>query len=456
MNRNQKLSPIPEQWLKALSIRPPDFRALMATWMDPIVRRKGLSVYEEMLLDPQVYASLNLLKSAALSLDFNVAPRDDSDDAKGAEVAQEVQQMLEAFPGGVTEFMYNALSALEYGWSVTEVVWGATSDKKKWVPTKWVPLPQAVYGFELDDKTGDPIGVRTWFAPMSTGKVWPLENFFIMRWNSRFGAPYGRSQLMSAYEAWWIKQLIRRMRNTALDRFGSPLIFAKVPVGYDKKKRDAIREFIENLYAESGLVADDNVQIEIPQPGLGQGASQGFQAAIDYEDAQIAKGITGATLNANESRGTGTYAQAKVHQDNFLYLVARVSKMLEETIQRQIVDRYCRYNYNMAPEETPVVSFDSPETIDLGMMANVLTALAGIQAIDPAGSDNDWIREKLNLPPKQEDEEGGQQQPQDYSDYFRQLLNGYQDQDQESAQEPGGEPPSDEEYGEQGLTGRSS
>ena len=458
MNKKQQLSPIPPQWLKSLSIRPPDFRALIATWVDPVVRRKGLSIYEEMLLDPQVYASINLLKFATLSLEFTVAPRDDQKGAKADAISEEVQMMLESFPGGLMEFLYNTLSALDYGWSITELIWTANKDKK-WVPGKWVALPQSLYGFDIDETTGEPSAVKTWFAPMTKGQTWPLDNFFILRWNSRFGSPYGRSQLLSTYEAWWVKQLLKRMRNTTLDRFGTPLIIARVPKKFDENKRDELGSFIANLYAESGLIVDEDVSIEMPHQGAGQGAAQGFQAAIEYEDSQIAKGITGVTLNSNESRGTGTYAQARVHQDNFLYWVRRVSRMLEENIQRQIIDRYCRYNHGLDPEDTPVIRFATPESDNLNELVTTFVQAAGIGLVNPQDEDDKaWMRERLNFPAAS-DAGGGEEQG-SVSDLFKKLLEGYSAEDRAQTGAPAQEGDEDWEVDfqdeDKGLTGRAS
>jgi len=428
INKKQQLSPIPNSWIRGIAFRPPDFRALMATWSDPVVRRKGLSIYEEMLLDPQVSASLNLLKFAPLSLEYNVTPRD-SDDEDAAELADEVKRLLESFPGGFLEFLYSALSALEYGWSITELVWGANSDKK-WVPVEWIPLPQGVYGFEIDPDRGNPVGVKSWIDYYTHGEVYPLENFFILRWNARFGSPYGRSQLLSAYEPWWVKQLLRRMRNTALDRYGAPLLIAKVPTAYKNERRNVLKRWMENLYAESGLITDKDVDVEVLHSGVGQSAADGFQRAIEYEDSQIAKSITGAVLNANEAQSVGTYAQARVHQDNFLYWVRRVAKAVEQAVQEQIIDRYCRYNYGMEAKDTPVIHFADPEHDNIFELAQAIGQMLTMGVLDPS-KDSDWIREKLGFPPPPQDDSQSDAQG-DVSNLWEKYFKNITDGDDES------------------------
>lgn len=397
--KSSGVTPVPAQWVQSLSIRPPDFRALIATWTDPVTRRKGLGIYEEMLADPQVVASMDLLKYAALSLEWNISAQDDEDKSQVA-VAEEVDDLLKNWPGSLSEFLYHVLSALDYGFSITELTW--ESEDGVWRPTDWVSLPQALYGFTLDPNTARVKAVRTYFAPMQQGEDYPLEGFVILRWNSRYNAPYGRSQLMRAYEPWWMKQLLRRMRNTALDRFGVPLLGARVPPNTPDVDRKRLKQFLEELHAEAGLVFDNTYEVLPLTTGQGQAASEGFQRAIEYEDAQIAKAITGVSLNANESRGAGTYAQARVHQDNFLYWVNRVRQALESVIQEQIINRYVAYNHGLSAKDAPRISIQSPEGRDIQMAIQSLTAGSQLGLVVPH-LESGWMREELGFPAPSEE-----------------------------------------------------
>ena len=391
-NQGTGATPVPHNLLRALALRPPDFRALMASWADPVARRKGMAIYEEMLLDPMVAASLDLLKYAALSLEWSVTPGEDS--RKGRLAAEEVKEVLDHFPGGFTEFIYAISSAIEYGYSITELQW--ETEERVWFPRAWVPLPQPLYGFRLDEETGKPVAVVPLISQF--GKVeYPLEAFVIVVWNSRFGSPYGRSQLIRAYEAWWTKQLLRRMRNTTLDRYGAPLLVVRVPPNTPEEDRERLKAFLENLHAEAGLVANTTTEITPVHQGSGTSSAEGFQRAIEYEDAQIAKAIMGTVINANESRGTGTYAQARVHQDNFLYWVKRVSKTLEEAVNTQVIARYTQYNYGdeILP---PRFTFAPPEAEDLNLAASTLNSALAMGVLVPQ-LEADWIRARLNLPP---------------------------------------------------------
>lgn len=396
-NQGTGATAVPNTYLPYLALRPPDFRALVATWGDPVARRRGLAVYEEMLADPMVAASLDLLKWGALSLEWTVAPANDGDHGAHA-LAEEVGEVLDRWPGGFREFLYQALTALDYGYSITEVVWGANSEKR-WVPIKWTPLPQALYGFKVSQE-GEIEGVIPFLRQLSKAEPYPLEAFFILRWNARYGSPYGRSQLYRAYEPWWTKQLLRRMRSTALDRYGSPLMVVKVPPNAPESDRRALKEWLENLYAEAGLIVSNNYEVHPAHTGAAGSIAEGFQRAIEYEDAQIAKAITGVVLNANESRGTGTYAQSRVHQENFLYWVRRVKNMLEEAVQEQIVKRYVAYNYG-GDVKPPYFTIADPETENATLAATAIQTGLALGVVKP-DMEFGWIREKLGLPPASE------------------------------------------------------
>lgn len=396
--------PAPKDWLNYLNYRAPDLKAIQTDWVDDTVRRRGLSVISEMLLDAQVAASSDLLKYAILGLDITVSPPDGMEDDKEArEAADLVRKHLDLYPGGIKQLGLDLLSAADYGYAIVEPLWDTESKDGEWRISGHNSLPPALYGFKLDD--AGQIEKVTQFGALGTGSTnnqdYPLESFMIMRWNPRFGAPYGRSQLRRAFEPWWMKQLIRRMRNTTLDRFGAPLVFFRVPKNTGPADRKKLKSILENLWAESGAVIDEDYQIDLVS-GQGGAATQGFEQALLYEDAQISKAITGVSLNASESMGAGTYAQSKVHQDNFLYYVEYGAQLLANTYTSQLVPRICRYNLGTPADKLPVIKFEPVRTDDVMEKLQAIQAASQLNIVAPDLEYN-WMREAIGLPAAEDD-----------------------------------------------------
>lgn len=384
----------PRDWQQMLSYRAPDLRALQASWVDDVVRRRGIGVYEEMLYDAQVSSSSDLLKFAILSLKFSVNPPEGMEkDKQAIEAADLSKQVLDNFPGGMMQYCYELLSCSDYGYSITETLWKTGAND--WRPSGHMALPPALYGFKLDD--AGRISAVTQFNGVGVGRAdYPLEHFVYLRWNPRFGGPYGRSQLRKAYEPWWMKQLIRRFRNTTLDRFGAPLVFFKVPKGTGNQDRLKLKKILENLYAEAGAVIDSDYELQLIA-GEGAASASGFQEALMYEDAQIAKAITGVSLNANEAQGAGSYAQSKVHQDNFLYYVEYGSQILADALTGQLVSRVCQYNLGTPSEKMPILTFEPVRGDDVMLAVQALT-FASQNGLIATEKEFGWMRERLGLP----------------------------------------------------------
>lgn len=389
----------PRDWQQMLSFRAPDYRAVQASWVDDVVRRRGIGIYEEMLYDAQVSSSSDLLKFAILSLKWSINPPEGFEkDKQALEAADLSRQMLDNYPGGLSQYEYELLSCTDYGYSITENLWEA--DKDSWRPSGHISLPPALYGFKLDD-SGRISAVQQFNGVGNKKGEYPLEHFMVLRWNPRFGGPYGRSQLRKAYEPWWMKQLIRRFRNTTLDRFGAPLVFFKVPKGTGDQDRQKLKKILENLYAESGAVIDSDYELQLIS-GEGSAAASGFQEALMYEDAQIAKAITGVSLNANESMGAGTYAQSKVHQDNFLYYVESGAQLLGDALTNQLVRRICEYNLGTPSEKMPILTFEPVRGDDVMLAVQALTFAQQANIIAP-DKEFGWMRDRLGLPGANDD-----------------------------------------------------
>ncbi|MES4792798.1 MAG: hypothetical protein C4321_07215, partial [Chloroflexota bacterium] len=238
------------------------------------------------------------------------------------EVRDFVLWNLQSQQGPLDEVLDHLMSAFEYGYSLTAIRWGShPAWRRRWVIERLTPLPPSLFRprVETDGSVSGVVGPDGFLLE-------DPHSYIYVRWNPKFGSPYGRSQLLAAYEAWWNKTTLRRMRNLTLDRFGAPFITVRVAPTTEPQKREALAEQIRDFHSHGGAVLDDTDRIElITAPGTG---SADYQHALEYENLEILAAICGATLNASQS-ATGSYAQARVHQEMFLYQVQRLADTLE-------------------------------------------------------------------------------------------------------------------------------
>lgn len=95
---------------------------------DTLVGKKGLKVFDKLRLDDQVKAVLNTKKTARLSTRWKIVPYSNSIQDK--EIADFVLWNLKAMDGTLEADLYEILSALDYGFSITEIVWKILEEGK--------------------------------------------------------------------------------------------------------------------------------------------------------------------------------------------------------------------------------------------------------------------------------------------------------------------------------------
>ena len=96
---------------------------------DPVARRKGIKIYQEMTQDDQVKACLDLRKQARLSTPWNIVSAKEGD-ATADMYAEFVKHVFERMQGTFEDKLYQIYSATEFGFSVTEKVYEFLPDGK--------------------------------------------------------------------------------------------------------------------------------------------------------------------------------------------------------------------------------------------------------------------------------------------------------------------------------------
>ena len=94
---------------------------------DSLVGRKGIKIYREMKTDDQVKASLSIKKFARLSTPWDIKPADENN-ASSVEMADFIRYVLKNMKGTFEQDLLNILTAIEFGFSLSEKVFGIYKD----------------------------------------------------------------------------------------------------------------------------------------------------------------------------------------------------------------------------------------------------------------------------------------------------------------------------------------
>ena len=380
-----------------------------------LVRRKGLSLYHKMGMDEQVKAALHLKRISILNHDWEVLNPDGSPDLKETnEHVHFVKDALREIDGSFYKVAYNMLSALQYGFSVTEKVYEENLNPE------W---PGKVFLRTL--RTRDPASLR--FKQDTFGNVQsviqevhrgteageivvPMEKVAIYSYMGQFGNPYGTSDLEAAFRPWWAKDTAYKYLSMLLERYGIPPLFALFNAHrYTDSQVGELQDILENIQAAtSGTIpraGKDDLELWQPEVGLSRQSAQLFIDSIRKYDEDLARALLLPTMmGLTPDSNVGSMARSTVHFDVFMVVVDGIRKEFEEVvINEQIIKPLVALNYDLKPDEYPVFRFAPATAQAKAEMLKAWEELVGAGVVKRTKQDERHVRRLLGFPLKYEE-----------------------------------------------------
>jgi len=301
---------------------------------DVLFGKTGVSpdVFEEMLQDAHIYAKLEQLKDRVISMQWDVRPAGDS--RQEQEAADFVKDCLNTV--GVKQLMQDMMMAVEYGFSVVEVVW--KEEGGVWSPEKALGRKSSRFGFTAD-------GVLT----LSDGmKKIPLEQeykFIIHRNSPKNENPYGTPVLSKCYWPWMFKKAGFRYWLTVAEKYGVPTVLALFDSIDDTESRERAKELAENLYNIQSDAAVALANVDSVQVLETKGTSKDFSELIQICNTEISKAVTGEILTSDTS-SNGSYSLARQHLETLEMKSSKLAKAISETLCKTLVKWIVDLNFS--------------------------------------------------------------------------------------------------------------
>lgn len=362
---------------------------------DPLITFKGFRTIEKMLEDPQVAASLGLLRFSVLAGGYTVSPSD-ANDPEAVEIAKFVEYTLGEMTGTLEDSAWRILDALPRGFSLAEKVWTIYQDGpykgKMGIKTIKGKKPGA-WRFDLDE-FDNVLGIQSLNPGTSYGAVFPPEKFIRFAWSPEYENPYGQSILRAAYRHWWAKDATIKFWNVFNDKFGAPTVTGKYQPG---ESQDVINAVLKNLTAfqtDAAIAYPNDWEVALLE--VTRSGQSAYEAAVRYHDEQIALAITNQSLATNQhSKGGGSKAQGQVHQDALLVNEGMVKLRLEDVLNEQLIRPTVDYNFANASGKYPRLMFADLKPEDTQAIAEVLAEMIDRGVV---GNGEEWVRERLKFP----------------------------------------------------------
>jgi len=312
---------------------------------DLLVQRKGLVIYDDMKKDATVKAVLFVKKFTRLSTGFIIKPASES--PEDIAIADFYERQLEQMPGTFMKTLMGMMTALDYGYSIMEenyVFLNEGIDEGKIGLASVKSKKPHDFNFRLDDFSN----IEALIQEQNTNAevALPPDKFLITSWMPEWENPYGISDLRSAYNPWWQKDVIMRFQAMFLERYAGPILWGTYPVGTDEATKDLLLEILEDIQFQTVAIKPEGVDIEDMK--LDRSGSELYQRAIIYRDTQIARALMVPELLGFSDKGsTGSFALGKKQFDLFLGILKHLGRTLEEVIHEQLTIPFIRWNFNV-------------------------------------------------------------------------------------------------------------
>ncbi|PLX66026.1 MAG: hypothetical protein C0602_12905 [Denitrovibrio sp.] len=283
----------------------------------------NMGVFYEMLQDAHIYAKLEQLKDRVFSMQWEVRPSDFDDHSAG--VAAFVKDCLNNL--GVKQLLQDMMMAVEYGFSVVEVVWQEKDGV--WLPENAVGRRPDRFSFLHDGSLALLDGIKS--IPLNE------EYKFIVHRNSQKNEnPFGTPVLSKCYWTWMFKKAGFRYWLTVAEKYGVPTVLALFDSIDDADSRTRARELAENLYNIQSDAAVALANVDSVQVLETKGTSKDFSELIQICNQEISKAVTGEILTSDIS-ANGSYSLAKQHLETLEVKSAKLAKSISETLTKTLV-----------------------------------------------------------------------------------------------------------------------
>jgi phage gp29-like protein len=320
---------------------------------DSLIGRKGLKVYSEMRRDEQIKSALFTKKYATIASGWEIVV--DKRTRQSDKLKRFVEFCFGEMSGTVETFLVDVLTALDYGFSVTEptyrlIEFGEFSGQYGFKALK-VRHPEQIE-FETDQ-----FGNLTEFGILQGQKRLPANRFAIFSYRPEFSNFYGTSDLRECYRAWFVKNSIIKFMAMSLERYGQPIAVASTQTTLSDSEKTILLTMLKNLQSRSALVIPETIKLDFATPS--PRVAEAFVPALSLLDSWIAMSILvpaliGAGGGADK---VGSLARSATEFDTFLLVVEQLRNELVEFVNDRIVKVLLDLNYPITDGVYPKFKF---------------------------------------------------------------------------------------------------
>jgi hypothetical protein len=319
--------------------------------------------FKGMLRSPAVKAGLLTKVYAVASLDWQIQPANPHS-PRDLEACDFLRFCVERLPGEMPGLIESiTIPRLIDGYQAAEKIRTIEKEDPRWrdkmVYDDIRAKPTDTYE-PIIDEYAKVIGIRGMRA--NYGEVYPIEDFVWTRHMPIYDNPLGNSDFVAAYQHYWMRDTVTKLRAIHAEKFTSPMMKGEAP----PQHRRALEEALEAAKSRTWMVVPDGVKVEAMT--LAMRGEADFKSFIDDCDKQVLISLTGAYLQHLEGQvgaNRGSSKEGRSISELFQWYLAVT---FQSAFNKQVVPELIRMNY---------LGVGNPRLVLGGVTEHDITAILG-------------------------------------------------------------------------------
>jgi hypothetical protein len=294
-----------------------------------------------MLKDPYVKAAWFTQCFSVAASDWQVQPS--SKDPEATSIAEFIKDCIERLAFGFSGLALGITLPLgPDGVSIVEPV-TEVEERGRW-QGKWVPKSAKAKDIEhlylMGDRYRNVTGVRSIRTPEAD--LFAAEEFLIARYAPIFDEVFGYAAFRASYLAYWMLDTVRKLRAIHHEKRTGGTLVGKYS---DPSQRATLEDTLRRLKTGTWACVPEGTQIDVLQLTTSNDTEYG-----KFEEDKIRDMVVGITfaelqmLSSDSQRG-----DTEVHRDQSRLPIWYLTRIVEETINRQWIPKYVDWNFASAP-----------------------------------------------------------------------------------------------------------
>lgn len=399
-------------------------------FLKALVGREAARTYREMGDNsPTVGSILFTIIQMMRKVEWRVEPADDSEEAQ--KEVEFVESIMDDMTHSWEDFMAEALSMLQYGYSVHEIVYKKREGRNGTSPSQYDDGRIGVKRLPIRgqdtilkwffDPNGQVTGVtqQPWVGPLLD---LPMTKLLLFRPTQHKNNPEGRSILRTAYRPYYFLKRIEEQEAIMLERFSGfpvmsvPSALLSMAAAGDRDAVAAVENYkkiVTNIRVDEqmGLLkpsdhytgpdgqvsAAEMYKFELCTPQAGKAAIKPHDAIERYKTDILTSVLADFILMGHgSSKGGQTLGVSKV--DMFFQAIEGWLKSIASVLNKHLLPRLWKLN-NLDDKLMPQFAPDMAQRVDLDALGNFILHLAqaGMMMFPDLDLEN-YIRDASGLP----------------------------------------------------------